>query len=140
MNLIWRYVDEIKTFKILKNTYRIKCLFVFARYNIIKKETPTQVFSCEFCEISVNNFSYRTSWQRSIMSLIRSFKLQNDFAFGIWLKHFCKELFFLSSSLKEEIWSWEKILKALSSIWSMRLFRRYETSKPIGSRRMRSYE
>ena len=28
--------------------------------NFIKKETLTQVFSCEFCEISKNIFSYRT--------------------------------------------------------------------------------
>ena len=26
----------------------------------IKKETLAQVFSCEFCEISKNTFSYRT--------------------------------------------------------------------------------
>ena len=29
-------------------------------YNFIKKETLTQVFSCEFCKISKNIFSYRT--------------------------------------------------------------------------------
>ena len=28
--------------------------------NFIKKETLAQVFSCEFCEISKNAFSYRT--------------------------------------------------------------------------------
>ena len=28
--------------------------------NFIKKETLTQVFSCEFCEISKSSFSYRT--------------------------------------------------------------------------------
>ena len=28
--------------------------------NFIKKETLTQVFSCEFCEISKNTFFYRT--------------------------------------------------------------------------------
>ena len=28
--------------------------------NFIKKEALTQVFSCEFCEISKNTFSYRT--------------------------------------------------------------------------------
>ena len=28
--------------------------------NFIKKETLAQVFSCEFCEISKNNFFYRT--------------------------------------------------------------------------------
>ena len=27
----------------------------------LKKGTPAQVFSCEFCEISKNTFSYRTS-------------------------------------------------------------------------------
>ena len=30
--LIMRYQDEIETLKNLKNTYRIKCLFVFMRY------------------------------------------------------------------------------------------------------------
>ena len=28
--------------------------------NVIKKETLTQLFSCEFCEISKNTFSQRT--------------------------------------------------------------------------------
>ena len=28
--------------------------------NFLKKQTLTQVFSCEFCEISKSNFSYRT--------------------------------------------------------------------------------
>ena len=28
--------------------------------NFIKKETLAQLFSCEFCEISKNTFSYRT--------------------------------------------------------------------------------
>ena len=29
--------------------------------NFIKKETLAQVFSCEFCDISKNTFSYRTT-------------------------------------------------------------------------------
>ena len=29
--------------------------------NFIKKETQAQVFSCEFCEISKNTFSYRAT-------------------------------------------------------------------------------
>ena len=29
--------------------------------NFIKKETPTQVFSCEYCKISKNNFLHGTS-------------------------------------------------------------------------------
>ena len=28
--------------------------------NFIKKETPAQVFSCEFCEISKNTYFHRT--------------------------------------------------------------------------------
>ena len=31
-SLIWRYVDEINTFKDLKNICKIKCLFAFVRY------------------------------------------------------------------------------------------------------------
>ena len=30
-------------------------------FNFIKKETLAQMFSCEFCEISRNTFSYRTT-------------------------------------------------------------------------------
>ena len=29
--------------------------------NFIKKETLAQVFSCEFCEITKNTFSYKTA-------------------------------------------------------------------------------
>ena len=29
-------------------------------YNFIKIEAPAQVFSCEFCEISKDTFSYKT--------------------------------------------------------------------------------
>ena len=44
------------------------CLLLLSKYpkhslkkreNFIKKETLAQVFSCEFCEISKNTFSYR---------------------------------------------------------------------------------
>ena len=46
--------------------------------NFIEKETLAQVSSCEFCEISRNNFSYRTSpvatsaslWKRSSQTKI----------------------------------------------------------------------
>ena len=31
-------------------------------YNFIKKETLTQVFSCEFCDISKNAFSTEHLW------------------------------------------------------------------------------
>ena len=32
----------------------------FNKFLLIKKETLAQLFSCEFCEISKNTFSYRT--------------------------------------------------------------------------------
>ena len=40
----------------------MKCCFrqIFKASNFIKKETLTQVFSCDFCKISKNAFSYRT--------------------------------------------------------------------------------
>ena len=35
---------------------------VAGAYNFIKKETPAQVFSCEFCEISKNTFFTEHLW------------------------------------------------------------------------------
>ena len=48
-----------------KRVPRTKEIIYFVRKlqalgNFIKKETLAQVFSCEFCEISKNIFSYRT--------------------------------------------------------------------------------
>ena len=48
------------------STYRssrpeVFCKEVFLEQNFIKKETLTQAFSCEFCEISKNAFFYRTT-------------------------------------------------------------------------------
>ena len=39
---------------------RVSFLIKLQACNFIKKETLTQVFSCEFCEISNNTISYRT--------------------------------------------------------------------------------
>ena len=36
-------------------------LVVLKACNFIEKETPTQVFSCEYCEIFKNTFLYRTT-------------------------------------------------------------------------------
>ena len=50
----------------LKRTGKHLCQILFLiklqalASNFIKKETLAQVFSCEFCEISKNTFSYRT--------------------------------------------------------------------------------
>ena len=44
--------------------------------HFIKKETLVQVFSCEFCEVSKNTFSYRTppltasAWRGSVKKVI----------------------------------------------------------------------
>ena len=45
--------------KISQNSPENSCSLRLA--NFVKKETLSQVLSCEFCEISKNTFSYRTS-------------------------------------------------------------------------------
>ena len=54
--------------EISQNSQEIICARVFFQYscrsetcNFIKKETLAQVFYCELCEISKNNFFHRTS-------------------------------------------------------------------------------
>ena len=44
--------------------------------NFIKKETLAQVFSCQFCEISKNTFSYITTPVAASMSLNGYFDLE----------------------------------------------------------------
>ena len=51
--------------EISQNSQENTCASLFfnkvaGAWNVIKKETLAQVFSCEFCEISKNTFSYRT--------------------------------------------------------------------------------
>ena len=51
--------------EISQNSQRTTCVRVsfsikLQAWNFIRKETLAQVFSCEFCEISKNTFSYRT--------------------------------------------------------------------------------
>ena len=51
--------------EILQNSQENTCAWVsflikLQVCNFIKKETVAQVFSCDFCEISRNSFSYRT--------------------------------------------------------------------------------
>ena len=42
--------------------------------NFIKKESPAQVLSCEFCEISKNTFLYRTLLEAASEKLFRFWK------------------------------------------------------------------
>ena len=46
--------------EISQNLQENTCTRVPEACNFIKKETLAQVFSCEFCEISKNTYSYRT--------------------------------------------------------------------------------
>ena len=61
LHLIWFH--EIDTKYVKKETSTVKKKGIQRKpeaCNFIKKETLAQVFSCEFCEISKNTFSYRT--------------------------------------------------------------------------------
>ena len=65
--------------------------------NFIKKETLAQVFSCDFCEISKNAFSYRNGGcfyifvgsicRKSLQSSLRRFnKSQKEFLHWLFMK------------------------------------------------------
>ena len=68
--------------EISQNSQEITCAsFIFNKVaglracNIIKKRTLAQVFSCEFCEISKNNFSYKTpSVAASVSVQVKDFR------------------------------------------------------------------
>ena len=71
--------------------------------NLIKKETLAQVFSCEFCEISKNTFSYRIS-----LVAASGVKYEKHFIHVIsqlgWPCNINPEIF--SSELKSQCVSW----------------------------------
>ena len=52
---------EISQYSQENTCVRVSFLIELQACNFIKKETLTQAFSCEFCEIFNNTFSYRTS-------------------------------------------------------------------------------
>ena len=79
--------------------------------NFIKKETLTQVFSCEFWEISKNTFSYRTPPVAAVSSRILNFLRLN---FRTCLRHFKQvwyEIWFNSLFMGQ---LWQVILELLS--------------------------
>ena len=76
---------------------------VASGYNFIKKETFSQVFSCEFCEISRNTFSNRTlpvaaseTWKivtpivlwRNFFTEITGNKVNDHYARNVYIKIF----------------------------------------------------
>ena len=63
----WRCSVKNVFLEILQNSQKNRCARVSfliklktSACNFIKKETVAQVFTCEFCKISKNTFSYRT--------------------------------------------------------------------------------
>ena len=83
-----------------QNSQENNCAQVsFCRCNFIKKEALAQEFSCEFCEISKNTFSYRTvpvtasdhskEFSRNVVApvydTLKNFLLSRK-QFSIWLR------------------------------------------------------
>ena len=65
--VVWRCSVKKMFLEILQNSQENTCAKVSfliklqaEAFNFIKKETLIQVFSCEFCEISKDSFSYKT--------------------------------------------------------------------------------
>ena len=58
-----------------KTCVRVSFLIKLQAWNFIKKEALTQVFSCEFCEISNNTVSCRTP--QVVASDISTFLIQD---------------------------------------------------------------
>ena len=65
--VVWRCSVKKMFLEILQNSQENTCAKVsfliklqVEAFNFIKKETLIQVFSCEFCEISKDSFSYKT--------------------------------------------------------------------------------
>ena len=52
------YTDVLQGVKVKLNNSKTPMLE--SLFNKADKETPTQVFSCEYCEIFINSFLYRT--------------------------------------------------------------------------------
>ena len=64
--------DVLRNFAIFAGKYLCQGLYfnkVADACNVIKKETLTQVFSCEFCEISKNTFFTKHFWAAASDSL-----------------------------------------------------------------------
>ena len=47
------------------------CWSLFLKFNLVPKETSTQLFSCEYCKVFMNRFFYRTPLVAALVSLIK---------------------------------------------------------------------
>ena len=81
--------------------------------NFIKKEALAQVFSCEFCQISKNTFSYRTPlvaalyvtiWARSIFGQVSEAVLHRFSSKKVFSKISEKHLFWRHFLIKLQFW------------------------------------
>ena len=60
--------------------YIVLHIMLFRGQQIIKREILTQVFSCEFCEISKNTFSYSApSGALSLFQVLIAFRVSEAF-------------------------------------------------------------
>ena len=72
--------------------------------NFMKKETPAQVFSCEFCEISKNTFSYRTPpLAASGLHFYESLRGKTQFSNAIVYPTFREKIFSLATTVSLRI-------------------------------------
>ena len=58
-----RYYGKVIRLIENQNSTRVSCLMPIESFgSLLKKETPTQVFPCEFCEIFKNSFFIEHFW------------------------------------------------------------------------------
>ena len=53
-------------------------------YNFIEKETLAQMFSCEFCEISKNNFFTEHFWTTASISNFKHLTIALKYFYSSW--------------------------------------------------------
>ena len=93
-------VLEILQYSQEKNLARVSYLVKLQVWacNFIKKETLTQMFSCEFCGISKNTFFYRAPPRDCLYRFSNRYIYQQSFTSGYLF------LFFFRNSLEPSFW------------------------------------
>ena len=108
----------------MQNLKENTCITVFFLCNFIKKETLAQVFSCEFNEISYNNFFTEHLWvtaseERRLFKLAsnRSVKVCIVFFFH-YFKYYVQKISFKNDSALFNRQGWKKRKNFLFKIWN----------------------
>ena len=87
--------------EVSKNSQENTCARVSFLCNFIKKESLTQVFSCECCEISKNTFSYECFLQSTLVAASENWESDfSSFAKIFWKDIFQGSLHIMAESLK----------------------------------------